>query len=417
MPKQTEEQKILTLKQVRMPLIIWMIMIGFVALYVLSTSAFAVGEHVREITSNQILVRPNQFNHAAILTVVLLGTACLIFSIWIGPWLYQKRPWEMICVPIVLLIVLVAILPISAPIIMVGTYPVLMIESLIAYRRPQIILTGVTIIYIALWLVYSFIIGWRLALITLQSFIFVVLIVIYYWHLYQQQLSERRRVEELYNELQLAYKQVEASAIRSERQRVARELHDTLTQGIAAIVMQLEAADSFLDQGNVKRAKQIINSSTVEARKTLRQSRITLTDLRETTEESLPARLQLATEAIEKNYQINTTIKLGDIPDYSPSQLTEITRIVTEALTNVAKHAQTNQALISSQLNNNIFKLKVIDFGVGFKPQNKEKTGHYGLDGLQERATRLDGVVTVISTPGEGTTVTLTMSAKRKELD
>lgn len=417
MPKLTEKQKVQTLKQVRMPLIIWMVMIGFVALYVLSTSAFAVGEHTQVYPKGQMIIHLHQYSHATILALVLLMLGSLIFAIWIGPWLYTKRPWEMVCVPIVLLVIAVIIVPMSAPVIMVGTYPVLMINSIIAYRRPQIILTGVTLIYAALWVVYFFLVGWWLALITLQSFIFVVLIVIYYWHLYQQQLSERRRVEELYNELQLAYKQVEASAIRSERQRVARELHDTLTQGLAAIVMQLEAADSFLDQGNVKRAKQIINSSTAEARKTLQQSRITLTDLREATEESLPARLQLATEAIEKNYQINTTIKLGNIPDYSPSQLTEITRIVTEALTNVAKHAQTDQALISSQLNNDIFKLKVIDFGAGFKPQDKEKTGHYGLDGLQERATRLGGVVTVISTPGEGTTVTLTMPAKRKELD
>lgn len=417
MPKQTEEQKIQTLKQVRMPLIIWMVMIGFVALYVLSTSAFAIGEHARMIANNQTLARPNQFNHAAILIFVLLGTACLIFSIWIGPWLYQKRPWEMICVPIVLLVILVTILPMSAPVIMVGTYPVLMIESLIAYRRPQIILSGVTIIYIALWLVYSFIIGWWLALITLQSFIFVILIVIYYWHLYRQQLSERQRVEDLYSELQLAYKQVEASAIRSERQRVARELHDTLTQGLAAIVLQLEAAESFLDQGNLKRAKQIITDSTTAARKALQESRITLSDLRETTEESLPARLQLATEAIQKNYHIQTTLKLGDIPDYSPSQLTEITRIVTEALTNVAKHAKTNQALISSQLRNDIFKLKVVDFGIGFISHHQVRAGHYGLNGLQERANRLDGTVTVLSTPGEGTTVTLTIPDKRKDLD
>ncbi len=392
-------------------------MIGFVALYILSTSTLAIRERAQIFIHRQIPTYTIPFNHAAISIFVLFWITGLILSIWIGPWLYQKRPWEMVCVPIILSIIFVTVLPMSAPIIMVGTYPVLLIESIIAYRRPQILLIGLTAIYSIFWVAWLLIVGWRLALITLQSFIFVILIVLYYWRLYQQQLSERQRVEDLYSELQLAYKQVEASAIRSERQRVARELHDTLTQGLAAVVMQLEAADSFLDQGNTKRAKEIIKDSVAASRKALQESRITLTDLRSTTEESLPARLQLTTEAIQKNYHINTTIKLGDIPDYSPSQLTEITRIVTEALTNVAKHAKTNQALISSQLKNDIFKLKVIDFGEGFNTQNKPKAGHYGLSGLQERAARLDGVVTVISSLGEGTTVTLTMPTSRKELD
>ncbi|WP_054656336.1 sensor histidine kinase [Secundilactobacillus silagei] len=360
---------------------------------------------------------PVQYHHSLTPVFLLIGIAGFILSIWLGPWLYQKRPWEMVCVPIVLLVIVVVVMPVSAPVMMVGTFPVLMIDSIIAYRRPQIMLTGLTLVYAILWVIYLLTVGWWLALVTLQSFVFVILIVAYYWRLYQQQLSERQRVEDLYSELQLAYKQVEASAIRSERQRVARELHDTLTQGLAAVVMQLEAANSFLDQGNTKRAKEIINDSVTASRKALQESRITLTDLRSTTEESLPARLQLTTEAIQKNYHIHTTIKFGDIPDYAPSQLTEITRIVTEALTNVAKHAKTDQALISSQLKDDIFKLKVIDFGQGFNTKNKLKPGHYGLSGLQERATRLDGVVTVISSLGEGTTVTLTMPTSRKELD
>lgn len=417
MPHQTEAQKIDILRKARGPLIVWMVMIGFVAIYVLSTSAFAISDRARFISRSRMAAKISPVDRWAIFAFVAVGIASLIFSIWIGPWLYQRRPWLLICLPTVLMLIYVSVLPMSSPVLMVGTYPILTIESIIAYRRPQFILTWLTVIYGVLWIIYFFIIGWWLALITLQSFVFVMAIVFYYWRFYQNQIAERQRLEDLYNELQLAYKQVEASAIRTERQRVARELHDTLTQGLAGVVMQLEAASSFLEQGKTARAKEIIDNSALAARDALQQSRITLTDLRSTTEESLPARLQLVAQAIQKNYQINTTIKLSEVPDYSPGQLTEITRIVTEALTNIAKHAATDQAVISSQLQDDIFKLKIIDFGKGFNTHTKQKIGHYGLQGLQERAERLGGVVTVISSSGEGTTVTLTIPATRKELD
>ncbi len=223
-----------------------------------------------------------------------------------------------------------------------------------------------------MWATYTVIVGWAQGLMVLASFVFLMAIVFYYWRFYQHQIQERERVENLYAELQLAYKQVEASTVRAERQRVARELHDTLTQGLAGVVMQLEAAEGFLEQGNADRAEEIITTSMSTARDALHESRITLTDLRSTTEESLPARLQLVAEAIRKNYQVNTTIQLNDIPDYSPSQLTEITRIVTESLTNVAKHAQTDQAVISGTLHDDIFKLKIIDFGTGFDTHDKK---------------------------------------------
>lgn len=67
---------------------------------------------------------------------------------------------------------------------------------------------------------------------------------VFYSRYYFQQAAQRQQAEELLAEVQLAYDQVEASTIRTERQRVARELHDTLTQGLAGTVMQLEAAES-----------------------------------------------------------------------------------------------------------------------------------------------------------------------------
>ena len=286
-------------------------------------------------------------------------------------------------------------------------------------KKSKIIFGIITLFYAVLLLIYVHLVGLLQGMIVIQAFIFLMAIVMYYWGFYHQQLKKTEQLEDLYAELKLAYSQVEESAVRAERQRVARELHDTLTQGLAGIVMQLEATDSFLSKGDPARAQEIVETTIEDARQTLHESRTTLTDLRATTEESLPARLQLVSQAVLKNYGLHVDLHVNQIPDYTPSQLTEITRIVTEALTNVAKHGHTDQAMIQVDVHDQIFKLKVIDFGQGFDMKNfkkYKKAGHYGLQGLQERAGRLNGVLTVVSAVDEGTTVTLTMSTDRKEL-
>lgn len=410
---ENEAQRLKNLHDIRGPLIIWMIMLGFMAIYVVNSipNSASLRSAIRpELVKVQYPYRP---------IWVLLAVATLIGAIWIGPWLYTHHHWLLIGCPMILIWIYAGFLSRSMPVLMVGTYPIFMIESILGYHNSKRVMACLTIFYSIMWATYTVIVGWAQGLMVLASFVFLMAIVFYYWRFYQHQIQERERVENLYAELQLAYKQVEASTVRTERQRVARELHDTLTQGLAGVVMQLEAAEGFLEQGNADRAEEIITTSMSTARDALHESRITLTDLRSTTEESLPARLQLVAEAIRKNYQVNTTIQLNDIPDYSPSQLTEITRIVTESLTNVAKHAQTDQAVISGTLHDDIFKLKIIDFGTGFDTHDKKtlkKAGHYGLQGIYERADRLNGVITVISAIGEGTTVTLTLPADRKEL-
>lgn len=157
----------------------------------------------------------------------------------------------------------------------------------------------------------------------------------------------------------------------------------------------------------------MVHDATDIARDTLRQSRLTLSDLRATTEQSLQPRLELLVDAFKKNYHLETTLRLHYVPDFSDAQLTQITRIVSEAMMNVVKHTDTLQVVINGDTQDSIFTLSVIDFGSG-RPL-KSKSGHFGVTGMHERAAVLDGALTVVGTPGEGTTVTLTMPTVKKE--
>jgi NarL family two-component system sensor histidine kinase YdfH len=415
--KRNNQRILQTLTTARIPLIIWMVMIGFTAIFVMTTIKGTGLVHVTLIN--------DQARHHGFLDpmVVLTSVFSIIASIWFSPRIYRWHSWLVIGIPMILVSIYTVLFNRGAPVILAGTYPVFMIESIIIYddnrQRSRLIFWPITFIYAILLGVYALYVGWLQGLVVIQAFAFLMAIVMYYWSFYRDQVKKTQQLEDLYSELQLAYSQVEESAVRAERQRVARELHDTLTQGLAGIVMQLEATDSFLLKGDPARAEEIVANTIQDARHTLHESRTTLTDLRATTEESLPARLQLVSQAVDKNYHLKVDVHLNQVPDYSPEQLTEITRIVTEALANVAKHAQTDQALIQGDCHDQIFKLKVIDFGRGFDMKNfvkYKKAGHFGLQGLQERADRLGGVLTVISAEDEGTTVTLTLPTTRKEL-
>lgn len=404
---QLNRQRLETLKSVRGPLIVWMILIGALALFVVNTL-----HNVIVTETSHIPVHP------ARPLAVIFEVTCILLSIWFSPWFYKKARWLVVGLPLFLTWAGVLILSDATPIILLGTFPVFMIYLITLYNRPKKTVGTIILVYLVSWAIYFRIAGWQQALMAIVVFLLLTRIVFYYWHFYENQLQERQRVEDLYNELKLAYSQVEESATHAERQRVARELHDTLTQGVAGVVMQLEAAQSFLGAGELKKTTAVLDESIKNARTTLRESRVTLTDLRQTTEESLPARIQLVNEAVQKSYGLNVAIHIDEVPDYSPTQLTEITRIVSEALTNVAKHAQTDQAVIRSEIHNRIFKLQIIDFGRGFdvrKIKARSSQGHYGLQGLQERAEQLGGVVTLVSSVDEGTTVSLTIPIERRD--
>ncbi|MFC6182570.1 sensor histidine kinase [Lactiplantibacillus daowaiensis] len=293
-----------------------------------------------------------------------------------------------------------------------GMLPLMLIEGLNLVSNKWWVLALIWLTYGAVWVSYGLNTSWMRMAIMIQASLFTAFIVIYYWRFYSRQVDERMKSEKVLAELQLAYKQLEASTARNERERMARELHDTLTQGLAGVVMQLEAADNLLDNDQVTRAKPIIKRSVTIARKTLQNSRLTLTDLRSASEGDLLGRLQLLTETFQKNYGLTVQTKLPDLPQFTPDVLTEVSRCISEALTNVVKHAQTDTVIIRGQRQAASYQVQVVDFGQGFKATMRQPAGHFGLVGLQERMTAIGGQLQLTSEPGEGTTVTFLIPIK-----
>ncbi|WP_125572013.1 sensor histidine kinase [Lacticaseibacillus songhuajiangensis] len=390
----------------RMPLMLFMLIVGFAAMYVANTASninLSSGwlTHYSDIT---------QMWQEQIIFGGLLAEEVLL---WLGDWLIRRGRLWLLLPQLGFAISTTVALTNQMPVLFFGVIPTMAIEIINLYSRPKQALGYLAGVSLLIWLVYAAYNGWLQGVAVLVGLVFMLLVVIAYWRFFQQQQAARQRAEDLVSELKIAYSQVEESTVRTERQRVARELHDTLTQGLAGTVMQLEAAQAFLQAGKDDRALEVIQGATGIARDTLRDTRLTLTDLRATSEQSLTARLELLAEAFMKNYHLEVSVKMNYVPDYSGAQLTEINRIVSEALINVVKHTDTKQAIVRGESLEDIFRLQVIDFGEG--AVMKKKSGHFGMQGMHERATALDGALTVVSTPGEGTTVTLTMPVTKKE--
>ncbi|HEX4715652.1 MAG TPA: GAF domain-containing sensor histidine kinase [Ktedonobacteraceae bacterium] len=198
-----------------------------------------------------------------------------------------------------------------------------------------------------------------------------------------------------------------------ERNRLAREIHDTLAQGLAAITLQLETADALNEQ-RPERAHEAIRRALALARANLEDARRSVIDLRAAPLQNRTlsgALRELAQEAEATGVAVIYQYTPVDFPLLSPRLETGLYRIAQEALTNVKKHAQASQVKLTLALEGDELCLSVYDDGRGFQVDEALggqarfgiHTGHFGLTGMSERVKLLGGTLCIDSTPGSGT--------------
>ena len=201
-----------------------------------------------------------------------------------------------------------------------------------------------------------------------------------------------------------------ALGVAEERNRLAREIHDTIAQGLTALTLQLEMADALLDS-SPDRARGSIHRALQLARDNLQEARRSVLDLRAAPLEglSLPEALEQLGETFARDNAVDCTVEVAGIQGRLPARLEAgLYRLAQEALANVAKHAHPNAVRMILQRGAASLELLVEDDGVGFDPQlpvHSGPTGGFGLAGMQERAALLGGTIDVASAPGAGTRV------------
>ncbi|MEV0394974.1 sensor histidine kinase [Polymorphospora rubra] len=231
---------------------------------------------------------------------------------------------------------------------------------------------------------------------------------------------EERKREELVERLEAALHenaglhaqlvaQARESGAQDERQRLASEIHDTLAQGLAGIITQLQAAErSASVQGeteeHVARALRLARSSLTEARRSVQALAP-----RELGQAHLPDALRTLTERWSEDQGISAQVEVTGIREpLSPAIEVSLFRVAQESLTNVAKHADASRVGVTLSYTGTEVLLDVRDDGRGFA--EGVGTG-FGLTSMRQRIRGVGGHVVVQSAPGEGTSVSARVPA------
>jgi signal transduction histidine kinase len=208
-----------------------------------------------------------------------------------------------------------------------------------------------------------------------------------------------------------------------ERQRMAREIHDTLAQGLTGIVTQLEAAQQTAS--DAERERRIDNAKRL-ARDSLAEARRSVQALRPQALEGSRLPEALAAEVTRWSATSGVTAEVeitGDARALHPEVEVTLLRVAQEALANVARHAGASRAGVTLSYMEDVVTLDVRDDGVGFTlpangdqpaagdPGHNDAGGGFGLIAMRQRITRLAGQLEIESEPGAGTAVSASLPA------
>ena len=231
-----------------------------------------------------------------------------------------------------------------------------------------------------------------------------------------------RQLEATQRQLEEYAEQVEELTISHERQRMAREMHDTLAQGLAGVIMQLEAADSHLESSRPAEAQVLIEQAMLRARQTLHEARGAIHALRSAALEQRDLAAALAAEVSQFEVTSGVTADFsfeGELEVIGPNVAQHLLRIVQEGLSNIGRHAQASHVRVKLVQSDAKIQLIVQDDGKGFDVEAAMlRSECFGLKGMRERADRLGATLQLKSTPLEGTILVLSLEdVPKTELD
>lgn len=215
---------------------------------------------------------------------------------------------------------------------------------------------------------------------------------------------ENRFLGELAHRDQLLQEATRNLIVAEERNRMARELHDSISQGVHGIVYGIQ---SLREQpGNVgQREKEILDHLEATSEATLQELQELIGELKPSLleDQGLEEALRLYGDLFARRQGVDLKIEIDYRGGLSPEQEVALYRIVQEALSNIGRHARAKRAELSLRKEGGVFLLEVSDDGKGFAPETVSRG--QGLDNMATRARQANGWLEVNSRPGEGTTV------------
>ncbi|MCR6033302.1 sensor histidine kinase [Nocardioides sp. zg-579] len=210
--------------------------------------------------------------------------------------------------------------------------------------------------------------------------------------------------------------QARVAGVQEERQRLAREIHDTIAQSLAGVLTQLQAAGQEADpDARIRRATELARSALAEARRSvldLAPAPLHGAGLPEAIDAVV--RCWAADQDPDRAARTDLVVT-GEVRPLHPEVEATVLRIVQESLANVAKHARAGRVGVTLDYDGEEVVVDVRDDGVGFDAGRPAPPSSFGLRGMHQRAARLAGTLTLESCPGGGTAVSLRLPALARE--
>ena len=225
-----------------------------------------------------------------------------------------------------------------------------------------------------------------------------------------------RRLRE---QMEIIRQKLRSGAVLEERNRIARELHDTLEQELAGITMQLDLAVDCLQQAP-RVAQQALETARKMSRHSMIEARRSVWDLRCQLLENgdlVSAMTQIVKPLASRESEVEIKVKIDGAPFRLPGPIEmNLLRIGQEAVANAVKHGKARHITIELSYAPNEVRLRVQDDGSGFAVEQGSPTGHFGLLDMRERAQSMGSVLKVESEPGHGTSIFVHVPLHSKEV-
>jgi len=207
--------------------------------------------------------------------------------------------------------------------------------------------------------------------------------------------------------------QAERAAVLEERERLARELHDSVTQLLYSLGLYAETGQRLATAGQVKEVSDYLKRIGDTAQQALKEMRVLIYGLRPPLleQEGLVGALQARLDGVERRSGVDAGLVVEGKVELPAEAEAELYHIAQEALNNALRHAVAGTVTVRIRADRHAIELEVVDDGVGF---DAGEAGGLGLIGMAERAARLGGTLEVISAVGEGTRVKGAISGQER---
>ena len=208
------------------------------------------------------------------------------------------------------------------------------------------------------------------------------------------------------------HEQVREAAVMEERARLARELHDSVTQALFSMTLLAEAGQRLARAGDMERVQTYLGRLGETSHQSLKEMRLLVYELRPLALESvgLVAALQHRLDAVEARAGVEARLLVEGTGEVPAGMEEDLYRIAEQALNNALKHASATSVTARIRSDHHRLVLEVVDNGCGFDPEAVKEKGGQGLMSMHERAAQLGGDFTIVSAPDQGTTVRIEIS-------